>query len=151
MVDDTLGTRLRARRRELGLTIAEVAGRAALSMQYVANLERDRGNPTRDVLLRLAEALEASLASFLGDEDLTDEAVEAQALRSMPRSLVTFSRTDRFKVKVERIATDAGVAPEVMRRRVLLGMASAPRRSTGEPTTEDWSRLLDTYELIVRG
>jgi transcriptional regulator with XRE-family HTH domain len=149
--DKTLGARLRARRAELGLTIAKVARRAELSMQYVANLERDRGNPTLDALSRIAEALETPLVSLLGDEGPLEEAVEALALASMPRSLVNFSRTDRFKTKIERLAAETGTNRDELRRRVLVGMSSAPRRSKGEPTAEDWSRLLDTYELIIRG
>ncbi len=148
--DKTLGARLRVRRAELGLTIAEVARRAELSMQYVANLERDRGNPTLDALSRIADALETQLVSLLGDEGPLEEAVEALALASMPRSLVNFSRTDRFKTKIERLATETGVSSAELRRRVLVGMSSAPRRSQGEPTAEDWGRLLDTYELIIR-
>ena len=41
-----LGARLRARRLALGMTLAEVAERAGLSLPYVSNLERGRGNPT---------------------------------------------------------------------------------------------------------
>ena len=33
---------------------------------------------------------------------------------------------------------------------LLLGMAAAPRRSKEAPTQEDWRRLLDAYELILR-
>ncbi len=36
-----------------------------------------------------------------------------------------------------------------MRRKLLIGMVNAPRRSSGEPTEEDWRRLLDTYRLIL--
>jgi hypothetical protein len=31
----------------------------------------------------------------------------------------------------------------------MVGMASAPRRSQGEPTSEDWRRLLDVYSVIL--
>lgn len=150
MSDKRLGPRLRARRAELGLTIAEVARRAELSMQYVANLERDRGNPTLDALSRIAEALQTHLVSLLGDDGPIEEAVEGLALASMPRSLVNFSRTDRFKTKVERLAAETGASSDELRRRILVGMSSAPRRSKGESTAEDWGRLLDTYELIIR-
>lgn len=156
MTAGTLGSRLRGRRLELELTIAQVADRAGLSMQYVANLERNRGNPTLDALTKIAAALGVSVGTLVGDDDddadVTDDgAVEALALGSMPRSLVGFSRTERFKAKLERLAHDADVPIDEMRRRVLVGMASAPRRSKGEPTNEDWMRLLDTYELIIRG
>jgi hypothetical protein len=36
-----------------------------------------------------------------------------------------------------------------MRQRLLVGMVSAPRRGSGDPTEEDWRRLLDVYSLIL--
>jgi DNA-binding XRE family transcriptional regulator len=47
---ETIGHRLRARRVELGRTLAEVAEQSGLSLPYVSNLERGRGNPTLDAL-----------------------------------------------------------------------------------------------------
>jgi len=29
-------------------------------------------------------------------------------------------------------------------------MASSPQRSSGEPTEEDWRRILDAYSLILK-
>ena len=48
---ETIGYRLRARRVELGLTLAQVAEQAELSLPYVSNLERGRGKPTLDALI----------------------------------------------------------------------------------------------------
>jgi transcriptional regulator with XRE-family HTH domain len=136
---------------ELGLTINEVAGRAGLSMQYVANLELGRGNPTLSALSKIAEALDTSAGRLLVESDASAEAGETALLEAMPKSLVAFSRSDRFKAKVWRIAQVAGVPVDEMRHQVLLGMTTAPRRRRGEPGSEDWGRLLDAYDLIIRG
>ena len=118
-------------------------------MQYVSNLERDHGNPTLKVLTAIADALEVSVAGLVGDDvDLEDEAVDL-VLADLPTSLVKFSRTERFPSMVEQLGKTQGVGPEEMRRRVLVGMASAPRRSAGEPTRNEWQRLLDAYRLLL--
>lgn len=147
--DQSLGSRLRARRTALGLTLAQVAEKAELSIPYVSNLERGRGNPTIDALRSIAEALEVTLADLVGDdsEDGLDplEMVLAQA----PKSLAAFARSDRFGSVLDRLSKEQGVDELEMRRRLLVGMASAPRRSAGDPTEEDWRRLLDVYSLIL--
>ena len=151
MVGASLGSRMRARRLEMSLTLSEVGNRAGLSMQYVANLERDRRNPTLRTLSQIAEALETSAKSLLGQEQTAQAGDEELMLESLPRSLMAFSRTSQFKARVWRFAQVTGTPVDEMRHRVLLGMTSAPRRSHGEPTTEDWMRLLDAYDLILRG
>jgi len=62
-----MGQRVRQRRDELGLTLRETAFRAGLSVPYIANLEKARGNPTLDTLVRLSDALELALDDLLGD------------------------------------------------------------------------------------
>lgn len=148
---DDLRTRIRSRRLELGLTLAEVAERAGLSLPYIANLERGRGNPTVDALRKLAAALEVPASALLGDDgdgkplDPLD-----LVLASAPRSLLTFARSDRFAAEIARLAQELDRPIEEVRRQILAGMASAPRRSQGDPTEIDWQRLLDTYVLILR-
>jgi transcriptional regulator with XRE-family HTH domain len=143
----SLGDRIRARRVGLGLTLASVAERAGLSLQYVSNLERGRGNPTLEALTALAAALEVTLGDLLaeGEQAGGEDLVLAQA----PPSLMQFARSARFRSAVERLASDHSCAEDDMRRRLLIGMTSAPRRSTGDPTDDDWRRLLDVYSLIL--
>lgn len=55
---DTLAARLMARRREAGLSVAELARRSGLTRQYVGGLEAGRKrNPTLATLTALAAAL----------------------------------------------------------------------------------------------
>lgn len=144
----SLGSRLRARRTALDLTLAEVAERAQLSLPYVSNLERGRGNPTIDALRQLASALQTSLADLLGSEEVDDDP-SVQLLAEMPASLTSFSRTRSFRDAVRELSSAQGADPEEMRQRLLLAMAAAPRRSKGEPTDTDWRRLIDAYRLIL--
>ncbi len=144
--EGSLGQRLRARRIELGLKLADVAQRAELSIPYVSNLERGRGNPTLDALTAIAGALQTTVRALLGEEGVGPVDV---VLGDAPRSLLNFSRTSRFKEIVQRLAAQQGEDYDELRRRILVGMASAPRRSSGDPTEDDWRRLLDAYRSIL--
>lgn len=145
-----LGERIRARRTALGLTLAQVADAAELSIPYVSNLERGRGNPTLGALHAVAEALQQSVTDLL-DQHESEERFDPieLVLAEAPQSLRTFTRSDRFRSTVERLSTEQGVPAQEMGKRLMIGMASAPRRSAGEPTDVDWRRLLDAYSLIL--
>lgn len=145
---ETLGNRLRARRVELGMTLAAVAKAADLSIPYISNLERGHGNPTTKALAAIARALQTDVSALLGAAG--DAEPFDVVLASAPKSLLSYARTSRFKDSLTRLAEDTGVDTEELRRRLLIGMASAPRRSVGEPTEEDWRRLLDVYTTILR-
>lgn len=147
MATSPLAQQLRSRRLALELTLAEVADRAGLSLPYVSNLERGRGNPTMEALRSLAEALEIPMSALIGDDEAIDptELILAEA----PPSLIAYSRSPAFKKDVEQLAAEQQTDADAMRRRLLVAMASAPRRSSGEPTRDDWRRLLDAYRLIL--
>jgi transcriptional regulator with XRE-family HTH domain len=52
-----MGERIRSRRRELGLTLVEVAERAGLSHPFLSQLERGLARPSMSSLFRIAGAL----------------------------------------------------------------------------------------------
>jgi len=51
------GARVREIRHALGLTQADVAGRAGVSLKYLSQIERGTRNPTLAVLIQLSHAL----------------------------------------------------------------------------------------------
>jgi transcriptional regulator with XRE-family HTH domain len=61
----TLGQRIRQRRRELGLSTAELARRAGVTRDTLADWERDQTAPRSNRLLTLAGVLEASIIWLL--------------------------------------------------------------------------------------
>lgn len=61
-----VGRRVAQRRRELGLTVAEVALRAQTAPEYLEYLETRPGHPTVELLLRLAGVLETTAQELLG-------------------------------------------------------------------------------------
>ena len=63
-----MGSRIRQRRREIGLTQEDLADNADLSPHYVSQIEAGRRNPTFSVLFRLSVALELDLGDLVKGE-----------------------------------------------------------------------------------
>lgn len=64
----TLGHRIRARRTALGLTLEALAERAGVSRAMLSDIEREVKNPTIKVLSQIAEGLECTVSSLLGEQ-----------------------------------------------------------------------------------
>ena len=62
-----LGLRVRSRRVDIGLTLAQVAEASGLSGPYISRIERGEGNPTLAALQALAEALGLPMVELFGD------------------------------------------------------------------------------------
>jgi len=60
-----IGTALRARRKELGLTMQAVADAAGLSVGFISQVERGLSAPSLSSLAGLAEALQQPMGDFL--------------------------------------------------------------------------------------
>ena len=57
----TMGQRIRARRRELGLTQEKLAERVDISPSFVGHLERGEKIPSLDTVARLCTAMDVSM------------------------------------------------------------------------------------------
>ncbi len=60
-----LGERVRQRRALLGISQEELAFRAEVDRTYVSQIERGIGNPSLQVLLRLAKVLQTPFAQLV--------------------------------------------------------------------------------------
>lgn len=60
-----LGLRLRRRRKELGLTLAQLAKRSDIGTSTIHSIERGRTAPRLDTLLRLSAALDMPISRIL--------------------------------------------------------------------------------------
>lgn len=70
-----LGSVLRDRRRALGRTLAQVAARAGVSVQYLSEVERGLKDPSSEIIAAISGALELTLIDLtrsVGDLALTD-------------------------------------------------------------------------------
>ncbi|NUS43633.1 MAG: helix-turn-helix transcriptional regulator [Mycobacteriaceae bacterium] len=61
---EALGERLRELRRDSGETLAETAGRAGVSPQYLSEVERGRKEPSSEMIAALAGALGTTLGGL---------------------------------------------------------------------------------------
>lgn len=62
-----LGLRLRRRREELGLTLAQLSKRSDTGTSTIHIIEHGRAAPRLDTLLRLSAALDMPLADIIGE------------------------------------------------------------------------------------
>ena len=72
-----VGTRIRRRRVEQGLTLARVAERTGLNIGYLSQVENDKASPSLETLAALAEALDVPIAWFLLDTSTAPRLVRA--------------------------------------------------------------------------
>lgn len=63
---------MRKRRRQMGLTLQEMCGRAGLSVGYLSQLERDKAVPTLATLAQIAQAMDVSVDFFVSTHKPTD-------------------------------------------------------------------------------
>ncbi|MFI6681923.1 helix-turn-helix transcriptional regulator [Kribbella sp. NPDC050469] len=75
MQKPTRGNLVRTLREQAGLSQEELAVRAQVSRATVQNIERDRTDPRRAVLRRLAEALGTDVAALTPDQPMTLEEI----------------------------------------------------------------------------
>ena len=78
MQNQTRGNLVRTLREQAGLSQEELAVRAQVSRATVQNIERDRTDPRRAVLRRIAEALGTDVAALSPDQPMTLEEIEAR-------------------------------------------------------------------------
>jgi transcriptional regulator with XRE-family HTH domain len=72
-----VGGSIRARRRDLGLTLATVAERTGLNVGYLSQIENDKASPSLETLAALAAALDVPIAWFLVQTSIPPRVVRA--------------------------------------------------------------------------
>ncbi|MFF2084474.1 helix-turn-helix domain-containing protein [Nocardia sp. NPDC058176] len=88
MPDDAqlaLGTEIRRRRRDRGLTLVQLAGQAQISHPFLSQLERGLARPSMLTLARLASALDTTQVDLMlaaDTRDHEDTATGAQVVRA---------------------------------------------------------------------
>lgn len=75
MTKEQLGTRLRAVRKERGLTLKELERVSGFSATHISEIERGKTSPTIGALIRISHALGKDTSFFLEEEQLSEVAV----------------------------------------------------------------------------
>lgn len=93
-----VGALIRARRRQLGMTLQEICDAAGISLGYLSQVERDQATPSLGTLAQIARSLDVGMDYFIATPS-----VESALTRGAERE--KFS-VDGSSVLYERIATD---------------------------------------------
>lgn len=70
IINREIGLRLAQRRRDLDLSLADVAARCGVSLQQIHKYERAQSTVSAPMLYRLAECLEVPVSYFFNGLDL---------------------------------------------------------------------------------
>ena len=126
-----MGPRLKAVRRELGLTQANMAADLAVSPSYIALMERNQRPVTADMLLRLASTYRVDIAS-LADTDSEEATARLQVALKDP----IFADIDLPDLDIADVATSyPGMAEALLRLHMAYReeqLVLAERRAAGE-------------------
>jgi len=91
-----VGSQIRRRRRERGLTLSQVSEATGLNVGYLSQVENDKASPSLETLAALAEALDVPIAWFLLDQSVAPRVVRAseRPKRQLPRSQGAMTQVD---------------------------------------------------------
>jgi len=87
--DDTLGARLRDRRRERSVTQEQLAAMSGLSQVMIAKIEQGRRQPRMPVLLKLADALDVPLSELVDNRPRLDAGSEGASVLAVRDALLS--------------------------------------------------------------
>lgn len=88
----SFGAQIRARRKELGLSLEELAQRTGLTASFLSLVERDMSNPSLESLRHIAEAL--GVPPFYFSQENGGAALQNPVVRATGRIKVTFPPGD---------------------------------------------------------
>lgn len=109
-----VGTRLRERRKELGLSLQDLATHTGLTASFLSLVERDRSQPSLDSLRRIADALKVPPFFFTHTNDIQPVVRHNERVRlTFPQNGVTAellvpSLRGRLEVFITRARPSAG-------------------------------------------
>lgn len=88
--------RLKARRRELGMTQAGLAAKAGISPTAICHYEAGAREPSSDTLIRLCEALKISMDYLFGKKRMPPSSVVSDPIAAeILQGLMTFNERDK--------------------------------------------------------
>lgn len=124
---ESLGDRIKLRRKDIDITAAELARRAGISKGYLSEIETGEApRPSADVLYRVATALGTTMADLLGKR------AQLPTSRSIPASL-------------EEFAKEANIPTEDVEM-----LAKIRFRGEQPKSPEDWRFLYDAIKRSIR-
>ena len=109
---EVLGRRLRALRQDQDETLAETAGRAGISPQYLSEIERGRKEPSSEMIAALAGALGTTLTTLT--EQVAGDLRRQQALIRLAQTQAELAQTRQAQTR--QAQTRQALAPQTRAR-----------------------------------
>jgi transcriptional regulator with XRE-family HTH domain len=106
MMDIAVGRRLRDLRHKANLSLEIVAGRSALSVGFLSQIERGLSSPSLRVLATLADVLGVGIAALFGPSDSSGNALQGVVTRASGRAELKLWRTGVSKQLLHPADTD---------------------------------------------
>ena len=108
MSTDSMGSRIKKRRAEIGLSLRELADKTDLTASFISQVERNQTKPSIDSLRRIAEALDVSILFFLADH------APPRALSAKRDSPLKYSPVVRSNARSKLVLPVSGVTYELL-------------------------------------
>lgn len=156
----SFGEQIRARRKELGLSLEELAQRTSLTASFLSLVERDMSNPSLESLRHIAEAL--GVPPFYFSQEDGAAAMQNPVVRAAERIKITFPPGDvtsellvpnlrnRLEVFISHVKPSAGnIArpPQMDTEECLLVLSGALRVVLNEQVYE----LVEGDSIYIQG
>lgn len=125
LTEQTIGSRIREKRKEEGLSIRELARRTALTASFISQVENEKANVSIDSLRRISGALGVQILYFLTDVGPQPE-IESEAKpptppeikEEMPQLLDRSSPLIKKNMRAKLFLPDSGITYELLTSRL---------------------------------
>jgi transcriptional regulator with XRE-family HTH domain len=146
-----IGERLRASRRERGLSLRDLAERLGVSPSLISQIERGRANPSVSTLYAIVSELDVSLDDLLFDRrsvERPDAAPRTPAEASDARPLPLQRAPERSSIRLasgviwERLTTVSEPGTEFLYVTYEVGGASSPENAYQRHLGHEWGYVI---------
>jgi transcriptional regulator with XRE-family HTH domain len=154
-----IGERLRASRRERGLSLRDLAERLGVSPSLISQIERGRANPSVSTLYAIVSELDVSLDDLLFDRrsvERPDAAPRTPAEASDARPLPLQRAPERSSIRLasgviwERLTTVSEPGTEFLYVTYEVGGASSPENAYQRHLGHEWGYVISgTLEVRI--
>ncbi|NFI58078.1 helix-turn-helix transcriptional regulator [Clostridium botulinum] len=122
-----LGLKIKTLRKEMKLTQADLAKKVSISRSYLADIERNRYNPSVDTLTNIAKGLGISLSKLVDENTTNEKNVDKKTIENnfpiIPEKF-TDPEEARTYVMKHQIFAYGGFYPEKMSDEDILNFAN---------------------------
>lgn len=99
----TIGSKIKSRRKALGITQETIAGILDVNASHICNIECGRAHPSLTVLVRIANILHCSVDCFLNEEyTYNTNQTDSQSIDEQIINKLKFCDTEK-KLKINKI------------------------------------------------